>query len=197
MINFLLIPILIPFFMGMVLMFLQKNIRLQRILTLLTLFAAAFMAFLVMLKVQSDGIQSVTFGNWPVPFGITMVADGMSTLLVFTTFVLAFFIAWYGFGSIGREREQFFYYPGLMFILTGVTGAFTTGDIFNLFVFFEVLLMSSYLLIVLGGEKAQLRESIKYILVNVISSALFVITVAYLYSVVGTLSMADISVENC
>ena len=124
-----------------------------------------------------------------------MVADGMSTLLVFTTFVLAFFIAWYGFGSIGREREQFFYYPGLMFILTGVTGAFTTGDIFNLFVFFEVLLMSSYFLIVLGGEKAQLRESIKYILVNVISSALFVITVAYLYSVVGTLSMADISVK--
>ena len=93
-----------------------------------------------MLKVQSDGIQSVTFGNWPVPFGITMVADGMSTLLVFTTFVLGFFIAWYGFGSIGRERERFFYYPGLMFILTGVTGAFTTGDIFNLFVFFEVLL---------------------------------------------------------
>ncbi len=195
MINFLLIPILIPFFMGMVLMFLHKNIRLQRILSLLTLFGAAFMAFLVMVKVQNEGIQSVTFGNWPVPYGITMVADGMSSLLVFTTFVLGFFIVWYGFESIGREREKFFYYPGIMFILTGVTGAFTTGDIFNLFVFFEVLLMSSYLLIVLGGEKGQLRESIKYILVNVISSALFVITVAYLYSVVGTLSMADISVK--
>lgn len=193
--NFLLIPILIPFFMGMVLIFLHKNVRLQRILSLLTLFCAAFMAFLVMLKVKNEGIQSVTFGDWPVPYGITMVADGMSSLLVFTTFVLAFFIVWYGFGSIGREREQFFYYPGVMFILTGVTGAFTTGDIFNLFVFFEVLLMSSYLLIVLGGEKGQLRESIKYILVNVISSALFVISVAYLYSVVGTLSMADISVK--
>ncbi|WP_431030528.1 Na+/H+ antiporter subunit D [Lysinibacillus sp. LZ02] len=195
MINFLLIPIIIPFFMGMVLMFLQNNIRLQRILTLLTLFCASSISFLVMLKVQTDGIQSVTFGNWPAPFGITMVADGMSTLLVFTTFVLAFFIAWYSFETIGREREQFFYYPGLLFILTGVTGAFTTGDIFNLFVFFEVLLMSSYLLIVLGGKKGQLRESIKYILVNVISSALFVIAVAYLYSVVGTLSMADISVK--
>lgn len=195
MINFLLIPILIPFIVGMILMFLQKNIPLQRFISLVTLAAASAVAFLVMLKVKADGILTVTFGNWPAPFGITMVADGMSTILVFTTFVLAFFIAWYSFETIGTGREKHFYYPGLMFILTGVTGAFTTGDIFNLFVFFEVLLMASYLLIVLGGEKKQLRESIKYILVNVVSSALFVITVAYLYSVVGTLSMADISVK--
>lgn len=195
MINFLLIPILIPFIAGMILMFLQKNIPLQRALTLVTFAAASIVSFFVMLKVKTDGILTVTFGNWPAPFGITMVADGMSTLLVFTSFVLAFFIAWYGFELIGTGREKHFYYPGLMFILTGVTGAFTTGDIFNLFVFFEVLLMASYLLIVLGGEKKQLRESIKYILVNVVSSALFVIAVAYLYSVVGTLSMADISVK--
>ncbi len=195
MINFLLIPILIPFFMGMILMFCQKHVGLQRFLSLITLLAASVVSFFVMLKVQADGIQTVTFGGWPAPFGITMVADGMSTLLVFTTFVLSLFIVWYGFESIGVGREKHFYYPGLMFILTGITGAFTTGDIFNLFVFFEVLLMSSYLLLVLGGEKKQLRESIKYILVNVVSSALFVITVAYLYSVVGTLSMADISVK--
>ena len=195
MINFLLFPILIPFVVGMILMFLQKNIPLQRFISLVTLAAASAVAFAVMLKVQSDGIQSVTFGNWPVPFGITMVADGMSTILVFTSLLLAFFIVWFGFEIIGTGRESHFYYPGIMFILTGVTGAFTTGDIFNLFVFFEVLLMSSYLLIVLGGEKKQLRESIKYILVNVVSSALFVIAVAYLYSVVGTLSMADISVK--
>lgn len=195
MINFLLIPILIPFFTGMVLMFFRKNINLQRLISLIALFAATIVAFLQMLNVKNNGIQTLTFGNWPVPYGITMVADGVSTILVFTTLLLAFFIVWYGFESIGKAREQFFYYPGIMMIITGVTGAFTTGDIFNLFVFFEVLLMSSYLLIVLGGEKAQLRESIKYILVNVISSALFVIAVAYLYSVLGTLSMADIAVK--
>lgn len=195
MINFLLIPILIPFFAGMVLMFLQKNIPLQRFLSLVTLGAATTVAFFVMLKVQQDGMLTVTFGNWPAPFGITMVADGLSTMLVFTSLLLGFFIAWYSFETIGTGREKHFYYPGLMFILVGVTGAFTTGDIFNLFVFFEVLLMASYLLIVLGGEKQQLRESIKYILVNVVSSALFVIAVAYLYSVVGTLSMADLAVK--
>ena len=133
--------------------------------------------------------------KWPVPYGITMVSDMVSALLVTTTLLIALFVVWYGFGSITKERERFFYYPGIMFILTGVNGAFTTGDIFNLFVFFEVLLMASYLLIVLGGEKGQLKGSIKYILINVISSALFVITVAYLYSVVGTLNMADIAVK--
>lgn len=195
MINFLLFPILITFFTGMVLIFFQKNIILQRVISMFALGLATICAFFVLLKVQKDGILSVTFGDWPVPFGITMVADSVSTLLVFTSLLLAFFVVWYSFSSIGQKREQFFYYPGIMFILTGVNGAFTTGDIFNLFVFFEVLLMSSYLLIVLGGEKAQLKESIQYIIINIISSALFVITVAYLYSVIGTLSMADIAVK--
>ncbi|SOC12638.1 multisubunit sodium/proton antiporter MrpD subunit [Ureibacillus xyleni] len=193
--NFLLLPVLIPFFFGMFLIFNQKRLAYQRITVMLGLILAIISATALVFKVYQDGPQTVTFGSWPAPFGITMVSDMVSALLVLTTLVLAFFIVWYGFESIGKERERFFYYPGVMFIITGVNGAFTTGDIFNLFVFFEVLLMASYLLIVLGGEKAQLRESIKYILVNVLSSAFFVITVAFLYSVVGTLSMADISLK--
>ncbi|MBD8028563.1 Na+/H+ antiporter subunit D [Ureibacillus sp. Re31] len=191
--NFLLLPIIIPFFFGMLLMFGQKKIAYQRITTLLGLVISILCAFGLVANVYENGPQIVTLGNWPAPFGITMVSDMVSALLVLTTLILTFFIVWYGFESIKKEREQFFYYPAVMFIIVGVNGAFTTGDIFNLFVFFEVLLMASYLLIVLGGEKAQLRESIKYILVNVISSAFFVITVAFLYSVVGTLNMADIS----
>lgn len=191
--NFLLLPIIIPFFFGMLLIFGQKKIAYQRITTLLGLLISILCAFGLVANVYENGPQTVTLGNWPAPFGITMVSDMVSALLVLTTLILTFFIVWYGFESIRKEREQFFYYPAVMFIIVGVNGAFTTGDIFNLFVFFEVLLMASYLLIVLGGEKAQLRESIKYILVNVISSAFFVITVAFLYSVVGTLNMADIS----
>lgn len=193
--NFLLLPIIIPFFFGMILMFGQKNLKYQRSFSLLGILLALASAISLLVKVKTDGIQTLTFGNWPVPFGITMVSDMVSAILVTTTLLIAFFIVWYGFGYITKERERFFYYPGIMFILTGVNGAFTTGDIFNLFVFFEVLLMSSYLLIVLGGEKQQFMGSIKYILINVISSALFVITVAFLYSVVGTLNMADIAIK--
>ncbi|MFX3675340.1 MAG: Na+/H+ antiporter subunit D [Paenisporosarcina sp.] len=195
MINLLLFPILLPFFFAMVLMLFPKKLYLQRSIALIALIINLIVEGILLVKVKSDGIQAITLGSWPAPFGISMVSDMLSILLVFSSTLIAIFVVWYSFSSIGRERESFFYYPGILFMLTGVNGAFTTGDIFNLFVFFEVLLMSSYFLIVLGGEKAQLRESIKYILVNIISSALFVITVAYLYSVVGTLNMADISLK--
>lgn len=193
--NLLLLPIIIPFFTAMVLLFARKNVMYQRTVTVIGLIAAIVSAFYMLNIVYVDGPQTVTFGSWPAPFGITMVSDMMSILLVVTTLVLTFFIVWYSFSAIGIEREKFYYYPGIMFILTGINGAFTTGDIFNLFVFFEVFLMSSYLLIVLGGEKQQLQGSIYYLVINIISSALFVITVAFLYSVVGTLSMADIALK--
>lgn len=191
--NMLLLPIIIPFFTAMILMLAPKKIIFQRIGAMVGIIAALLSALYMLGVVSEQGPQTLTFGNWPAPFGITMVSDMLSIVLVTTTLVLTLFIVWYSFSTIGEQREKFYYYPGIMFILTGINGAFTTGDIFNLFVFFEVFLMSSYLLIVLGGEKKQLQGSIYYLLINIISSALFVIAVAYLYSVVGTLNMADIA----
>lgn len=195
MINLLLFPIILPFLFAILLLFFKENVRIQRALSLVGVIISLIASFYLLVTVKSEGIQAVTLGSWPAPFGITMVSDMFSALLVTTTLLITLFVIVYSFSAIGEERERFFYYPAIMFMVTGVNGAFTTGDIFNMFVFFEVLLIASYLLIVLGGEKKQLRESIKYILVNVVSSALFVITVAYLYSVVGTLNMADISVK--
>src|SRR5699024_12784142 len=122
-------------------------------------------------------------GSWPAPFGITLASDMLSSLLVTTSVIITLRVVIYSFSAIGEARERFYYYPTILFMLTWINGAFTTGDIFIMFVFFVVLLIASYVLIVLGGEKRQLRESIKYLLVNVISSALFVVAVALLYSV--------------
>ncbi len=83
----------------------------------------------------------------------------------------------------------------MLFLVTGVNGSFLTGDLFNLFVFFEVMLLASYVLLSLGGTKVQLRESIKYVLINVISSALFLASIAYLYGMTGTLNFAHLSVR--
>lgn len=191
--NLLILPILIPFLTAAILIFLHKRIIAQRWISALSSFATIIAAFILVQKVHKDGIQSLDISSWEAPFGITLVSDMFSALLVLTTSIIAFVCLIYSFKSIGQERENYYYYPVFNFLIVGVNGAFTTGDIFNLFVFFEVMLMSSYVLMVLGGTKIQLRESIKYLLVNVISSALFVITVAYLYSVVGTLNMAHIS----
>lgn len=195
MINLLLLPIILPFFFAMILLFFKEKVVIQRVLTTIGLILSLITALILMAKVKADGIQSVTLGSWPAPFGITMVSDMLSVLLVTTTILITLCIVVYSFTTIGRERETHYYYPSVLFMITGVNGAFTTGDIFNMFVFFEVLLMASYVLIVLGGEKRQLRESLKYLLVNVISSALFVITIALLYSVIGTVNMADIAVK--
>jgi multicomponent Na+:H+ antiporter subunit D len=191
--NLIILPILIPLLTGAVLICLSKSIMAQRVVAVFSSLVTIVVSNLIIQKVHSDGVQSLNMGSWDAPFGITLVSDMFSALLVFTTNIIAVVCLLYSFKSIGEQREQHYYYPVFFFLIVGVNGAFTTGDIFNLFVFFEVMLMSSYVLLVLGGTKIQLRESIKYLLVNVISSALFVIAVAYLYSVVGTLNMAHIS----
>ncbi|MFC7785626.1 MULTISPECIES: Na+/H+ antiporter subunit D [unclassified Rossellomorea] len=191
--NLLILPILIPLFTAIILMFISKYVKLQRGISSLSTLATIAASLVLINTIYNDGIQTINLGSWVAPFGITLVSDMLSALLVTTTSIITLVVLLYSFKSIGADRERFYYYPVVQFLLVGVNGAFTTGDIFNLFVFFEVMLMSSYVLLVLGGTKAQLREGIKYILVNVISSALFVIAVAYLYSVVGTLNMADIS----
>lgn len=195
MINLLLFPVLIPMLFAAILLFFPKNISLQRTIAAIGAAATLIAGLFLLFKVAADGIQAVTLGSWDAPFGITMVSDLLSVLLVLTATIITLFVIFYSIPTIGIEREKSFYYPAVLFLLLGVNGAFTTGDIFNLFVFFEVLLMASYTLIVHGGEKPQLRESIKYLLVNVISSALFVAAVAFLYSVTGTLNMADLAVK--
>ncbi|MFS0776569.1 Na+/H+ antiporter subunit D [Neobacillus sp. 3P2-tot-E-2] len=191
--NLIILPILIPLLTGVILIFLNKRITGQRVVAMISSISTMIVAGFIVQKVRTDGIQSLNVSSWDAPYGITLVSDMFSALLVLTTSLIAFVCLLYSFKSIGEEREKYYYYAVFNFLLVGVNGAFTTGDIFNLFVFFEVMLMSSYVLLVLGGTKLQLRESIKYLLVNVISSALFVVAVAYLYSVVGTLNMAHIS----
>ena len=116
-------------------------------------------------------------------------------LLVVTTAIVTGIILLYAFSSIGKAHENMFFYPFVFFLMAGVNGSFLTGDLFNLFVCFEVMLLSSYVLITLGGRKVQLVESIKYVSINVLSSWFFLLAIAYLYGTVGTLNMAHLSVR--
>ncbi len=190
--NAVVLPLLIPLFTGVLLIFF-KNVRAQRTISavsaLLNVAAAAYLAQ----QVRENGIQTLYMGGWLPPYGIVFVADMLAALLALTTTVVMAACLFYAFRTIGEGRERHHFYAFAQFLTVGVTGSFLTGDIFNLFVCFEVMLISSYALIVLGGEKRQLRESIKYILINVVSSVLFVASMAYLYAAVGTLNMAQLA----
>lgn len=191
--NLVILPILIPLITATLLLMLPKRVKLQKMISIISLSVATVASLVLVQTVYMDGIQTLEVGNWRPPFGIVLVADMFSSLLVLTGIIVSFMCILFAFRSIGKGREKHYYYAFTQFLLTGVMGAFLTGDIFNLFVFFEVMLMASYALIVIGGTRSQLRESLKYVLVNIISSALFVLALAYLYGLMGTLNMADIS----
>jgi len=191
--NLLIMPIIIPLLTAMILFFFRQQIRLQRALSVLSLIATAGIAGYLIYIIDTDGVQALHIGGWEAPFGISLVADMLPALLVLTSSIICLLCVLYASGSTGEQHERFYLYPFILFLLCGVNGSFLTGDIFNLFVFFEVMLIASYVLLSLGGGKRQLRESLKYVMMNMLSSTLFVVAIAYLYSIVGTLNMAHLS----
>jgi multicomponent Na+:H+ antiporter subunit D len=143
--------------------------------------------------VQSQAIQTLDVGSWEAPYGITLVADLFSAIMIIMVGLMGLTVAVYSLASMDADREAFGYYPLFNFLLMGVCGAFLTGDIFNLYVWFEVMLIASFVLLVLGGEWPQLQGAIKYVILNLLSSTIFLSAVGVLYGLTGMLNMADIA----
>ncbi|GGA68988.1 Na+/H+ antiporter subunit D [Ornithinibacillus halotolerans] len=191
--NLAILPIIIPMLAGIIVAFTNKNVKVSRFLTKLFSIISLIVVSYVTFEVFTNGSIILETGDWVAPYGIILVADELSIILVLTTNIIAATTAFYAAHSLSLKQETHYYYTFFFMLIAGVSGAFLTGDLFNLFVFFEVLLMASYALIVLGGDKVQLRESVKYVLINLFSSMLFVTAVALLYGVVGTVNMAQIA----
>ncbi len=193
--NLVIAPLFLPLLTALVLVFFRRQIMTQRWISAVSMFSnVTFSAYLIY-QIKQQGILTLHMSGWLPPFGIVFVADLFAGLLVLTTSVIGLASLFYAFATIGEAKETHYFYPFLQFLMVGVIGSFLTGDIFNLFVCFEVMLISSYALIVMGGSRIQLRESLTYILINIISSTLFVASVAYLYAVTGTLNMAQLSLR--
>ncbi len=193
--NIVILPIIIPLIAAIIMIIFRKYVVLQRFLSLAAILATGVTAAFLVNQVASSGIQVLHMGGWQPPFGISMVVDMLSALLLLTTSIVGLACLIFAFYSIGEGRELHYFYPSFLLLLVGVNGSFITGDLFNLFVCFEVMLIASYFLITLGGTKIQLRESVKYILINVISSTLFLVAIAFLYGMAGTVNMAHLSVR--
>lgn len=186
-------PILIPLIGGFLQVFLgyaPQSLRrtLGLITTGLLLVSAGFL-----LMLADDGSYRVyAFGNWAPPFGIVLVLDRLSALMVFVTALLGLFCHLYSFGRTDAGSRQF--HALFLFQLMGLNIAFLTGDLFNLFVAFEVLLIASYGLLLHGDGTQRTVPGFHYVVLNLIGSAMFLISVGMIYSVTGTLNMADLAV---
>ena len=133
--------------------------------------------------------------NWPAPFGITLVADLFASIMVMLAAIVGLAATMYSVGTIDADRERYGYYPLVNILVLGVCGAFLTGDLFNLYVWFEVLLVASFVIMALGGGRPQMEGALKYVALNLVSSVLFLSGVGLLYAATGTLNMADLSLR--
>jgi multicomponent Na+:H+ antiporter subunit D len=190
----LVLPIVIPLGTAALTLLLRRYRVAQRVLGVAGAAALLGVALVLLAIVRRDGIQAVQIGGWPAPFGITFVADLFSAIMVVLAGLMGLAVAIYSLVNIDQRRITFGYYPLFHVLLMGVCGAFLTGDLFNLYVWFEVMLIASFVLLAFGGERPQMEGAIKYVALNLISSAIFLAAVGVLYGVAGTLNMADIAV---
>lgn len=190
--HLLALPVVIPLVTAIVLLFAAgRGIWLHRIIGLASVVLLLAVSLALLNTAATGSYQIYAMGDWSPPFGIVLVLDRLSATLLVTMSVLALFALLYSSG--GDDRGP--YFPALFqFQLMGLSGAFLTGDLFNLFVFFEVLLLASYALLIQGGGAARSRAGFHYVVLNLVGSLLFLIGVGILYGVTGTLNMADLAV---
>jgi len=185
-------PLLLPLSAGIALILLRNSMTLLR----RTISAAATLALIavaagLLLQVEGGAVQVYRLGDWPAPFGIVLVADRLAAVMVLVTAVLAACVVLYA--MRGDDRAGRYFHVLFQLQLFGLNGAFLTGDLFNLFVFFEVLLIASYGLLLHGGGPERTRAGLHYVVLNLIGSTLFLFAVGTLYGMLGTLNMADLA----
>jgi multicomponent Na+:H+ antiporter subunit D len=169
--------------------------RFQAVLSILGAVALLASGLLLLFVVSRRGIMASVVGAWPPPFGISFVADLFAAIMVVLAGIVGLAVTVYSTVAIDDRRKSLSYYALVHVLLAGVCGAFLTGDIFNLYVWFEVMLISSFVLLALGGERRELEGAIKYVTLNLISSALFLAAVGLLYGLTGALNLADLHLK--
>jgi multicomponent K+:H+ antiporter subunit D len=186
------LPVALPLVVGAALLLInERHVTARAAISVAATLALVGLASALLNRAAVNSFDVYQLGNWPAPFGIVLVADRLSALLVLLTSILGVAALVYSLAGWHRAGPRF--HTILQFLLMGVNGAFLTGDLFNLFVFFEVLLASSYALALHGSGTARVRASLHYITINLAASLLFLIGVSLIYAVTGTLNMADVA----
>jgi len=186
------LPVLVPL-VAAALMLIVRPLLAQRTISVAALLASLVTSITVLVDVWGDGpVKVVRLGGWPGEFAITMVADRLASVMVVVALVVVSAVLVYAMGQGGADEKSPFYHPVYMVMAAGISQAFLAGDLFNLFVAFEILLMASYVLLTLEGTSAQIRSGTTYVVLNVIESMVLVVTVGLIFAATGTVNMAEL-----
>ena len=160
------LPLIIPLIAAIALMMTLNSAKAQKWISGAAALSMLAISVYLLTNVHSQGIVALQLGGWKAPFGISIVLDMLSMIMLTATSCVAVVVILYSYGSIDKSKERIGYYPLVFCLLTGVNGAFITGDIFNLYVWYEVMLTASFVLMTLGKEREQLSAGIKYLTIN-------------------------------
>ena len=191
------LPVILPLFGAGLALMLSRRQALQRAVSTTTLVAVVVIASILLYQADRNGPQVIWIGGWPEPLGISLVADRVSAMMLLVSAVVTLGVLVYsiGQGMTGDDRDTplTIYHPTFLVLSAGVGNAFLAGDLFNLFVSFEILLFASYVLLTLGGTGSRIRAGTIYVVVNIVSSMLFLISLAAVYAATGSLNLAQLA----
>ncbi len=191
--HWIILPVIIPALLAAFVILLARYHRdIQRVASVAGTLASLAVSIGLFWQASDGTLTLYQLGDWAAPFGIVLVADRLATTMLVLTGTLAVAVLLYAIGTEWDKRGRHFH-ALFQFQLMGINGAFLTGDLFNLFVFFEVLLIASYGLMIHGGGAKRLKAGTQYVLYNLLGSTLFLFALGALYAQTGTLNMADLA----
>ncbi len=189
----LILPLVLPLAAAVLALLFRNVPRVQAGINLISMSGVLAASLGLLAIINEQGIQAFASGGWPAPFGIVLVADYLSVIMLIVSAIIGVAVAVYAIPNIDTERVHFGFYPFMNLLMLGINGSFLTGDLFNLYVWFEVMLISSFVLIVLGNTEDQLAGAVKYVMINLVSSLFFLTGAGLVYGTAGTLNMAELS----
>ncbi|MDA7424022.1 monovalent cation/H+ antiporter subunit D [Thalassococcus lentus] len=191
--HWIIAPVVLPAFLApFIVLAARYHMGIQRVFSVAGVLALIAIAAGLVWQASDGTVTLYQLSDWAAPFGIVLVADRLSTMMVLLTSILALMVLLYGIGSKWDERGRHFH-ALFQFQIMGIMGAFLTGDLFNLFVFFEILLIASYGLMIHSGGNVRLKAGVQYVSFNLIGSTLFLFALGSIYAETGTLNMADLA----
>lgn len=193
--NFILAPIIVHLITAILLLFFWQKVSAQRIISIIGNVFAFICCIRLFVATDTYNYLVLQVGNWEAPFGIIFVSDTFSSIMVMLTAIVSLAVGIYSTFALNLSRIKYGYFFIFHFLVMGLLGAFLTGDLFNLYVWFEVVIISSFVLLTLGGKKLQMEGSIKYVAMNMLASIIFLTAIGILYGITGTLNMADLAVK--